>query len=95
MIAIQCATHAPPHYHYTELVLHSLISQDFVIQAGSKLGEWKILSLNTKVKFVPLQLPQQLISKLVKKSELLKTFNLRQDLSNSLSKLLILKENGV
>ena len=75
--------------------MHSLIRQDFVISTGSKLGKWKILSLNTTAKFVPLQLPEQFMSKLIPKSEHLKTFNLRKDLSDTLSKLLLLKENGV
>ena len=51
MIQVSCVTTAPPYHKYHELVIHSLIRQDFVLKAGSKLGKLQILSLNNKVKY--------------------------------------------
>ena len=95
MLVFSCASPAPPYHCFSELIAHSLIRQDFVVKAGSRLGKLKILSLNTKVKFVPLQIPKRLIFKLAKKSEILRTFDLRKDISDTLAKLLLLKENNV
>ena len=95
MVAIDCSPQAPPNYHFSELVVHSLIHQDFVISEGSKLGKWKILSLENKAKFVPLKLPEHIMSKLIRKKAFLKTFSLRKDLSDSLSRLLLLKKNDI
>ena len=67
MVAIDCQPQAPPNYQFSELVVHSLIREDFVISQGSKLGKWKILSLETKARFVPLKLPAPIMSKLIQK----------------------------
>ena len=95
MVAIDGSPQAPPNYHFSELVVHSLIHQDFVITQGSKLGKWRILSLENKAKFVPLKLPEHIMSKLIRKKAFLKTFSLRKDLSDSLSRLLLLKKNDI
>ena len=59
MFVFSCASPAPPYHCFSELIAHSLIRQDFVVKAGSRLGKLKILSLNTKVKFVPLQIQKK------------------------------------
>ena len=95
MIAIDCQQQAPPNYQFTELIVHSLIRENFTISQGSKLGKWTILSLETKARFVPLKLPEAIMSKFAQKTAILKTFNLRKTLSDRLSELLLLKQNDV
>ena len=95
MIQVSCVTTAPPYHKYHELVIHSLIRQDFVLKAGSKLGKLQILSLNNKVKYVPIQFPQDLISRLAANSEVLTTFDSRKNLSDTLARLLVLKQNKI
>ena len=95
MIQVSCACTAPPYHTFHELIIHSLIRQDFVLKAGSKLGKLQILALNTKVKYVPIQFPQKLIFQLANKSEVMKTFDSRKNLSETLAKLLLLKQNKV
>ena len=85
MIAVNCQQQAPPNYQFTEIILHSLIREKFSVSKGSRLGKWSILSLENKAKFVPLRLPQALMSKLAQKTGILKTFNLRKNLSDKLS----------
>merc|ERR1712055_110367 len=48
VLAIDCAQPIPPYFEFIELIFHSLIRESFVIQAGTKLGQWKILSLQSK-----------------------------------------------
>ena len=66
-----------------------------MLKAGSKLGKLQILALNTKVKYVPTQFPQKLIFQLANKSEVMKTFDSRKNLSETLAKLLLLKQNKI
>ena len=95
MIQVSCACTAPPYHSFRELIIHSLIRQDFVLKAGSKLGKLQILSLNNKVKYAPIQFPQKLISQLANKSEVMKTFDSRKNLSDTLARLLLLKQNKI
>ena len=95
MIQVSCACTAPPYHAFHELIIHSLIRQDFILRAGSKLGKLQILSLNNKVKYAPIQFPQKLISQLANKSVVMKTFDSRKNLSDTLARLLLLKQNEI
>ena len=92
VLAIDCAQPVPPYFEFIEVIFHSLIRESFVIQAGTKLGQWKILSLQSKCDFVPLEVPAALLSKCTLAHDALQTFNKRKNLSDKLSRLLMLKK---
>merc|ERR1711954_127030 len=95
IIQVSCINTNPPYHKYHELVLHSLIRQGYILRKGTKLGKLQILCLNKKVKFVPLQYPEKLLNQLANKTEELKTTNSRRNSSNTLARLLLLKQNKV
>ena len=95
VLAIDCAQPVPPYYEFVELIFHSLVRENFILRAGTKLGKWKILSLQNKNRFVPLRVPKDLLSECTKANSALKTFNSRKNLSNRLSRLLMLKKNHI
>ena len=95
MVQVSCACTTPPYHSFHELIIHSLIRQDFILKNGSKLGKLQILSLNNKVKYTPIQFPQKLVSQLANKYEVMKTFDSRKNLSETLARLLLLKQNKI
>ena len=95
MIAISCQQQAPPYYHFSEIVIHSLIRESFSVAKGSKIGKWTILSLEKKSKFVPLKISGPILSKMAQKTQILKTFNARKNLADKLSSLLLMKKNDI
>ena len=95
MIAVNCQQQAPPNYYFCEIVVHSLIRENFSITKGSKIGKWAILSLEKKSRFVPLKISGPILSKMAQKTNILKTFNARKNLSDTLSSLLLLKQNDI
>ena len=73
MIQVSCTDSAPPYHSFKQLIIHALIRQGFTLKNGTKLGKLRILSLNTKVKFAPIQFPQTLISQLADRYEVMRT----------------------
>ena len=67
MVQVSCVSSNPPYHVFHELVLHSLIRQGYILRNKTKLGKLKILCLNAKVKFVPIQYPHRLIHQLANK----------------------------
>ena len=53
------------------------------------------MSLEKKSRFVPLKISGPILSKMAQKSNILKTFNARKNLSDTLSSLLLLKQNDI
>merc|ERR1711954_582682 len=95
MVQVSCVSTNPPYHAFHELVLHSLIRQGYILRSGTKLGKLQILCLNSKVKFVPIQYPQKLINQLANKNEEIKITNSRKNLSDTLARLILLKQNKV
>ena len=59
------------------------------------MGKWAILSLEKKSRFVPLRLPAPLLTRLAQKTNIIKAFDSRKNLSDNLSRLLLLKQNEI
>merc|ERR1711954_83400 len=95
IVQVSCISTNPPYHKFHELVLHSLIRQGYILRSGTKLGKLQILCLNKKVKFVPLQYPQKLINQLANKNKEIKITNSRKNLSDTLARLILLKQNKV
>merc|ERR1711954_611019 len=95
IVQVSCISTNPPYHKFHELVLHSLIRQGYILRKGTKLGKLQILCLNKKVKFVPIQFPHKLVNQLANKHEEIKTTNSRKNLSNTLARLILLKQNKV
>ena len=78
VIAIDTAQPVPPYFLFIEVIFHSLIKESFVIQSGTKLGQWKILTLQTKCNFVPMVVPASLMTKCTLAKNALNSFNNRK-----------------
>merc|ERR1712055_1098539 len=83
----------PPNFHFSEVILHLLIKEKYTIPTGTKIGQWKICTLQKKCKFVPLLVNADLMKKCTMAKGALETFNKRKSLSLTLSRLLNLKNN--
>merc|ERR1712082_223215 len=53
-LAIDVSQPLPPNFHFSEVILHLLIKEKHTIPSGTKIGQWKICTLQTKCKYVPL-----------------------------------------
>merc|ERR1711891_137364 len=95
VIAVDISQPIPPNFHFTEVIIHSLIKENHTIQSGTKIGQWKVLTLQTKCNFVPMMVPAALMTKCTLAKNALNSFNKRKSLSDTLSRLLMLKNNPV
>merc|ERR1711891_19328 len=93
VIAVDVSQPLPPNFHFTEVIIHSLIKENHTIQSGTKIGQWKICTLQTKCNFVPMGVTAALMTKCTMAKNALNSFNKRKTLSNTLSRLLMLKNN--
>ena len=94
-LAIDISQPLPPNFHFSEVILHLLIKEKHTIPSGTKIGQWKICTLQKKCKYVPLLVNADLMRKCTMATGALETFNKRKNLSLTLSRLLNLKKNQV
>merc|ERR1712055_829794 len=92
-LAIDISQPLPPNFHFSEVILHLLIKEKHTIPTGTKIGQWKICTLQKKCKYVPLLVNADIMKKCTMAKGALETFNKRKSLSLTLSRLLNLKNN--
>ena len=92
-LAINISQPLPPNFNFSEVILHLLIKEKITIPCNTKLGQWKICTLQKKCKYVPLLVDADLMQKCTMATGALETFNKRKSLSLTLSRLLNLKNN--
>ncbi|MED5543239.1 MAG: hypothetical protein VX721_04010, partial [Thermoproteota archaeon] len=92
-LAIDVSQPLPPTFYFSEVILHLLIKDKHTIPSGTRLGQWKICTLQRKCKYVPLLVDNELMTKCAMATGALETFNKRKNLSLTLSRLLNLKKN--
>merc|ERR1712208_18330 len=52
MIAISCQQQAPPYYHFSEIVIHSLIRESFSVAKGPDIFKGTNLDFFSRLKIV-------------------------------------------
>merc|ERR1712055_452151 len=92
-LAINISQPLPPNFNFSEVILHLLIKEKITIPCNTKLGQWKICTLQKKCKYVPLLVNTDQMQKCTMATGALETFNKRKSLSLTLSRLLNLKNN--
>ena len=95
VLAVDTGQPVPPYFEFIEVIIHSLIRESFLVKSGTKIGQWKILSLQSKCNFVPLETPSDLMTRCTLANNALQTYNKRKHLSETLSRLLMLKKNPI
>merc|ERR1711888_403054 len=95
VLAVDTGQPVPPYFDFIEVIIHSLIRESFLVKSGTKIGQWKILTLQSKCNFVPLEIPSDLMTRCTLANNALQTYNKRKHLSETLSRLLMLKKNPI